>query len=136
MGDAVKTPGDVGVEDVLGLEVDEGVAVSGLPLTTFPSSLPTIDDRSHAAGWRCRPGTGVVGVDVLHKMCYHCTDVDTQLSKIRVAWCPLLTKCTRNLCRPSPGLCPVSGERVAPPRSSRLLPSAGFALLRRLGRSG
>jgi len=31
-----------------------GVAVSG---STFPSSLPTIDDRSHAAGWRCRPGT-------------------------------------------------------------------------------
>ncbi len=34
-------------------------------------------------------------------MC-HRTDVDTQLSKIRAAWRPLLAKLLCDLCRPSP----------------------------------
>jgi hypothetical protein len=37
-----------------------------------------------------------------HEMCYHHTDVDTQLSKIGVAWRPLLAKLPCDLCRPSP----------------------------------
>ena len=35
-------------------------------------------------------------------MCYHLTDVDTQLSKLAVAWRPLLAKFTGDLCRLSP----------------------------------
>jgi hypothetical protein len=36
-------------------------------------------------------------------MCYHLTDLDTRLSKIKVVWRPLLAKLTGDLRRPSPG---------------------------------
>ena len=44
-----------------------------------------------------------VPVDVSHDSCYHRTDVDTQLSKTRAAWRPLLAKLIGDLCLLSPG---------------------------------
>ncbi len=50
----------------------------------FLPLLLTIDDQSHAIGQRSLPSTWEVGVDVLHKMCYHLTYLDTQLSRFSV----------------------------------------------------
>jgi hypothetical protein len=49
----------------------------------FLPLLLTFDDQSPATGQRSLPSTREVGVDVSHKMCYHLTYIDTQLSKIK-----------------------------------------------------
>jgi hypothetical protein len=55
-----------------------------LGVDAFLPLLLTIDDQSHAIGQRSLPSTWEVGVDVLHKMCYHLTYLDTQLSRFSV----------------------------------------------------
>ena len=65
------------------------------PVLSLPKGL-TPQDGAHALA------PEAVGVDVSHKMCYHRTDVDTQLSKFVAVWRPLLARLTGDLCRSSP----------------------------------
>jgi len=50
----------------------------------FLPLLLTFDDQSPATGQRSLPSTWEVGIDVSHKMCYHLTYLDTQLSRFSV----------------------------------------------------
>ena len=54
------------------------------------------------------------GIDVSHRMCYHRTNVDTQLSKFVVILASVARQIHRRPLPPIPRINPVSGERVAP----------------------
>ncbi len=55
-----------------------------------------------------------MGIDVSHKMCYHRTYLNTQLSRFLVVSDHLI------LAIHPPDLCPVSDKRIAPTGCSRL----------------